>query len=94
MARTAGSRPGFLISGWTTACLKFSGTTPEDKMLFMAAMTDGPIVGKTSLKSRGGTASSGEPEGLKRKTISCKKDRVTGSNWLKTVEEGTEIEGS
>ena len=60
----------------------------------MTVMTGGLIVGKTFLNSRGGTASSGEPEGLKRPTISCKKDRVTGSNWLKTAEQGTEIKGS
>ena len=55
----------------TSACLKSSGTTPEDRLLLMTA--DVPTVGKTSLNSRGGTASFGEPEGFKLPTISCKK---------------------
>ena len=53
-----------------------------------------PTVGKTSLNSRGGTASFGEPEGLSWPTVSCKQDRVTGSNWSKTAEQVKEIEGS
>ena len=49
LASTLRSRPGFLSSDCTTACLKPRGTTPEDR-LFMIARTDCPILGKTSLK--------------------------------------------
>jgi len=92
LARTVGSRLGFLIRGCTTACFRFSGTFPESRLLFITASTDGPTVGKTSLKSRGATGSFGEPVGFNLETISCTKDRATGSNWLKIAEHGAGTE--
>ena len=73
---------------------KFSGTTPEHRLLLIIVRREVPTVGKTSLNSRGGTASFGEPEGLSWPTVSCKQDRVTGSNWSKTAEQVKEIEES
>lgn len=66
------------------ACLKVTGDS------LITAVNDGPIVGKTSLKSRGGT-SLGESEGFKWPTISWS---VTGSKWSKTAVQGTYTEGS
>ena len=60
----------------------------------MTAVKEGPIVGKISLKSQGGTISAGEPEGFRWPTISSTKDKVTGSNISKNTEHGAETEGS
>ena len=57
------SRPVFLRRGRTTACLKSPGTVPEERLPLIMLRTYGPIVASTSLNSRGGTVSTGEPEG-------------------------------
>lgn len=50
LASTLPSRPGFLSRGWTTACFKLGGTTPEDRLLLMMARTDCPILGENYFK--------------------------------------------
>ena len=59
----------------------------------MIARTDCPILGKTSLKKLGETASQGEPDGLIWPTRSSKNDIDTGSNLSRAAEQGTGTEG-
>lgn len=61
LANTVLSMPGFFNKGSTTACLRLTVTTPDNRLLFMMARMDCPMIGKTSLKKWGGTTSQGEP---------------------------------
>lgn len=72
--RVVVSRAGFLIRGLTTACLSILGKVGEYRALFRPVRTDG----KASLKSRRGTASLGDLEGLWWPTISSRTDMITG----------------
>ena len=77
-----------------TVDVKLRGTTPVDRLLLMTSNTDCPILGKTSLKKRGETASQAEPDGLIWPTRSSKNDREPDSNLSKATEQGTVSEGS
>lgn len=83
---------GFLIRGWTTACLNIPGATQYDRPLFKRARINGPTVKKTSLNNQGGRESFGEPIDFQQLTSSCRDDRVTGSKLSKIAELGTETE--
>ena len=56
MERIDGSKFFFLISGWTIACLKGTGTRPELRDILKSEVRLGPMEQKTSLRRRGGDA--------------------------------------
>ena len=76
-----GSMFFFLRRGFTTACLKAAGTQPEVRQQLMMDSMFGPIVPRTSLRSRGGILSEGQVEGLRCMMTSLRWDRVMGWNW-------------
>lgn len=49
LTKIAGSKSGFFIRGYTTACLKFTGAIPENRLLLIIVRTGAPTVGKECL---------------------------------------------
>ena len=85
------SRFFFLISGFTTACLKAAGTQPEVRHKFINKRTAGPTALKTSIKSLEGMQSVGQFVGLRCETTSESKARDMGSNLENLTEQVDEM---
>ena len=81
LAGSVGSRLGFLMMGWTMACLKWDGTMPEVREEFMISSILGPRVSKASFRSREGRISEEQVVGFILETISERQERDSGLNW-------------
>lgn len=71
------SRPGFLIKGETTACLKQDGTQPWVKELFTIESILVSMVSNKSFKTCGGTGSSREEDDFMCLSKSARTGRET-----------------
>lgn len=82
-----GSKLDFFRRGWTVACLKKEGTTPELKDLLMMVTTHGATEVMTCFRREVGRMSSGLEEVFTEPTTSSTSSRETGAKLLRDGKE-------
>lgn len=91
LLKLEGSRLGFLIKSWITACLKLDGTVPFKRELFITDNKLWPTVSNTSFNRCEATMFVGAEVGFMWETMSFNVDRATGSKRQRNTQHGTSL---